>query len=61
MLDGATFLNALGQSPVPSKFPTNQDATQYAEASGTVRDTWNLTHNGNVTADALAAPFRLAT
>jgi Tannase and feruloyl esterase len=37
ILDGATFLNALGQSPVPSKFPTNQDATQYAEASGTVR------------------------
>ena len=37
MLDGATFVNALGQSPVPSKFPTNQDATQYAEASGTVR------------------------
>jgi len=50
ILDGATFLNALGQSPVPSKFPTNQDATQYAEASGTVR--YVITRD--VTADPLA-------
>jgi hypothetical protein len=50
MLDGATFLNALGQSPVPSKIPTNQDATQYAEASGTVR--YVITRD--VTADPLA-------
>jgi tannase/feruloyl esterase len=50
ILDGATFVNALGQSPVPSKFPTNQDATQYAEASGTVR--YVITRD--VTADPLA-------
>ena len=50
MLDGATFLNALGQRPVPSKWPTNQDATQYAEASGTVR--YVITRD--VTADPLA-------
>ena len=50
IFDGATFLNALGQSPVPSKFPTNQDATQYAEASGTVR--YVITRD--VTADPLA-------
>ena len=37
MLDGATFLNALGRSPAPSKWPTNQDATQYQEAAGTTR------------------------
>lgn len=37
ILDGATFLNALGRSPTPSKWPTNQDATQYQEAAGTVR------------------------
>lgn len=58
ILDGATFLNALGQSPVPSKFPTNQDATQYAEASGTVR--YVITRD--VTADPLAFdPSRWAT
>jgi tannase/feruloyl esterase len=58
MLDGATFLNALGQSPVPSKFPTNQDATQYAEASGTVR--YVITRDVN--ADPLAFdPARWAT
>ncbi|HYS25981.1 MAG TPA: tannase/feruloyl esterase family alpha/beta hydrolase [Vicinamibacterales bacterium] len=50
MLDGATFLNALGQGPVPSTWPTNQDATQYAEASGTVR--YVITRD--VTADPLA-------
>jgi hypothetical protein len=50
ILDGATFLNALGQNPVPSKWPTNQDATQYAEASGTVR--YVITRD--VTADPLA-------
>jgi feruloyl esterase len=37
MLDGATFLNALGQTAMPSKWPTNQDATQYQEATGTTR------------------------
>ena len=37
MLDGATFLNALGRSPTPSRWPTNQDATQYQEAAGTTR------------------------
>ena len=37
MLDGATFLNALGRSPMPSRWPTNQDATQYQEATGTTR------------------------
>ena len=58
MLDGATFLNALGQSPVPSRFPTNQDATQYAEASGTVR--YVITRDVN--ADPLAFdPARWAT
>jgi len=58
MLDGATFLNALGQSPAPSKFPTNQDATQYAEASGTVR--YVITRDVN--ADPLAFdPARWAT
>jgi Tannase and feruloyl esterase len=58
ILDGATFLNALGQSPVPSKFPTNQDATQYAEASGTVR--YVITRD--VTADPLAFdPAKWAT
>jgi Tannase and feruloyl esterase len=58
MLDGATFLNALGQSPVPSKFPTNQDAMQYAEASGTVR--YVITRDVN--ADPLAFdPARWAT
>jgi feruloyl esterase len=58
ILDGATFLNALGQSPVPSKFPTNQDATQYAEASGTVR--YVITRD--VTADPLAFdPSKWAT
>ncbi len=44
------FLNALGQGPVPSTWPTNQDATQYAEASGTVR--YVITRD--VTADPLA-------
>jgi hypothetical protein len=58
ILDGATFLNALGQSPVPSKFPTNQDATQYAEASGSVR--YVITRD--VTADPLAFdPAKWAT
>jgi feruloyl esterase len=58
MLDGATFVNALGRSPVPSKFPTNQDATQYAEASGTVR--YVITRD--VTADPLAFdPSKWAT
>jgi tannase/feruloyl esterase len=58
ILDGATFLNALGQSPVPSTFPTNQDATQYAEASGTVR--YVITRD--VTADPLAFdPSKWAT
>jgi len=58
ILDGATFLNALGQSPTPSKFPTNQDATQYAEASGTVR--YVITRD--VTADPLAFdPSKWAT
>jgi Tannase and feruloyl esterase len=58
ILDGATFLNALGQSPVPSKFPSNQDATQYAEASGTVR--YVITRD--VTADPLAFdPAKWAT
>jgi hypothetical protein len=58
MLDGATFLNALGQSPVPSQFPTNQDATQYAEASGTVR--YVITRDVN--ADPLAFdPSKWAT
>jgi len=37
ILDGATFLNALGRSPAPSRWPTNQDATQYQEAAGTTR------------------------
>jgi len=37
ILDGATFLNALGQASTPSKWPTNQDATQYQEAAGTTR------------------------
>ena len=37
ILDGATFLNALGRSPTPSKSPTTQDATQYQEAAGTTR------------------------
>jgi feruloyl esterase len=37
ILDGATFLNALGQTPTPSRWPTNQDATQYQEAAGTTR------------------------
>jgi len=37
ILDGATFLNALGQTSTPSKWPTNQDATQYQEATGTTR------------------------
>lgn len=37
ILEGATFLNKLGRSPIPSKWPTNQDATQYQEAAGTVR------------------------
>ena len=37
ILDGATFLNVLGQTPTPSKWPTNQDAAQYQEAAGTVR------------------------
>jgi feruloyl esterase len=37
MLDGATFLNALGQTPTPSRWPANQDATQYQEAAGTIR------------------------
>ena len=37
ILNGATFLNALGQSPTPSKSPTTQDATQYQEAAGTTR------------------------
>ena len=58
ILDGATFVNALGQSPVPSKFPTNQDATQYAEASGTVR--YVITRD--VTTDPLAfEPGKWAT
>ena len=58
ILDGATFVNALGQSPVPSKWPTNQDATQYAEASGTVR--YVITRD--VTADPLAfEPSKWAT
>jgi Tannase and feruloyl esterase len=58
ILDGATFVNALGQNPVPSKFPTNQDATQYAEASGTVR--YVITRD--VTADPLAFdPAKWAT
>jgi len=37
ILDGATFLNALGRTATPSKWPTNQDATQYQEAAGTTR------------------------
>jgi len=42
ILDGATYFSpggqsALGSSPTPSKWPTNQDATQYQEASGTIR------------------------
>jgi feruloyl esterase len=37
ILDGATFLNALGRTPTPSTWPTNQDATQYQEAAGTTR------------------------
>jgi len=37
ILDGATFLNALGRTATPSKWPTNQDATQYQEAAGTIR------------------------
>jgi feruloyl esterase len=58
ILDGATFLNALGQRPVPSRWPTNQDATQYAEAAGTVR--YVITRD--VTADPLAFdPSRWAT
>jgi tannase/feruloyl esterase len=58
ILDGATFLNALGQSPVPSKWPTNQDATQYQEATGTVR--YVITRDLNV--DPLAFdPSKWAT
>ncbi|HXD20300.1 MAG TPA: tannase/feruloyl esterase family alpha/beta hydrolase [Vicinamibacterales bacterium] len=58
ILDGATFLNALGQGPVPSTWPTGQDATQYAEASGTVR--YVITRD--VTADPLAfEPGKWAT
>jgi hypothetical protein len=37
ILDGATFLNALGPTATPSRWPTNQDATQYQEAAGTTR------------------------
>ncbi len=37
MLDGATFLNALGRSATPSRWPAPQDATQYQEAAGTTR------------------------
>ncbi len=37
ILDGATFLNALGRAATPSRWPTNQDATQYNEAAGTIR------------------------
>ena len=58
MLDGATFLNALGQSATPSKWPTNQDATQYQEAAGTIR----FVITRDLTVDPLAVdPARWAT
>ncbi len=37
ILEGATFANKFGRGPVPSTWPTPQDATQYQEAAGTVR------------------------
>ena len=58
ILDGATFLNALGQSATPSKWPTNQDATQYQEAAGTIR--YVITRD--LTVDPLAVdPSKWAT
>jgi len=58
ILDGATFLNALGQSATPSKWPTNQDATQYQEAAGTIR----FVITRDLTVDPLAVdPAKRAT
>jgi feruloyl esterase len=58
ILDGATFLNALGQSATPSPWPTNQDATQYQEAAGTIR--YVITRD--LTVDPLAVdPAKWAT
>jgi feruloyl esterase len=58
ILDGATFLNALGRSATPSPWPTNQDATQYQEAAGTIR--YVITRD--LTVDPLAVdPGRWAT